>query len=175
METVSALLGICVGNSPVPGEFPAQRPVARSFDVFFDLRLNKRLSKQSWGWWFETLSSPLWRHCNELSETQKACFLHTVANKNASPLRKLTRLSMRRSPCLNVFNRCKLSMLFIYYQENIYYFSAKWYGGSGTGLLATDPDQRHTQCLSTVTKMADKLQMLYKSGWRWVCDTDYTP
>ena len=42
-----------------------QRPVARSFDVFFDLRLNKRLSKQSWSWWFETLSHPLWRHCNE--------------------------------------------------------------------------------------------------------------
>ena len=35
-----------------------------SFDVFFDLRLNKRLSKQSSGWWFETLSSPLWRHYN---------------------------------------------------------------------------------------------------------------
>ena len=47
-----------------PGEFPAQRPVTRSFDVYFDLRLNKRLSKQSWGWWFETQSCPLWRHCN---------------------------------------------------------------------------------------------------------------
>ena len=64
METMSALLAICAGNSPVPGEFPAQRPVTRSFDVFFDLRLNKRLSKQSWGWWFETLSCPLWRHSN---------------------------------------------------------------------------------------------------------------
>ena len=49
METFSALLAICAGNSPVPGDFPAQRPVTRSFDVFFDLRLNKRLSKQSWG------------------------------------------------------------------------------------------------------------------------------
>ena len=49
---------------PVPGEFLTQRPVTRSFDVFFDLRLNKRLSKQSWGWWFETLSHPLWRHRN---------------------------------------------------------------------------------------------------------------
>ena len=39
METFSALLAICAGNSPVPGEFPAQRPVTRSFDVFFDLRL----------------------------------------------------------------------------------------------------------------------------------------
>ena len=41
-----------------------QRPVTRSFDVFFDLRLNIRLSKQSWGWWFETPSRPLWRHCS---------------------------------------------------------------------------------------------------------------
>ena len=65
METFSALLAICAGNSPVPGEFLAQRPVTRSFDVFFDLRLNKRLSKQSWGWWFETPSRPLWRHCND--------------------------------------------------------------------------------------------------------------
>ena len=62
METFSALLAICAGNSPVTGEFPAQRPVTRSFDVFFDLRLNKRLSKQSRGWWFETPSRPLWRH-----------------------------------------------------------------------------------------------------------------
>ena len=54
-------------HCPVPGEFPAQRPVTRSFNVFFDLRLNKRLSKQSWGWWFETLPYPLWRHCNEVS------------------------------------------------------------------------------------------------------------
>ena len=65
METFSAYLAICTWNSTVPGEFPAQRPVTRSFDVFFDLRLNKRLGKQSWGWRFETLSRPLWRHCNE--------------------------------------------------------------------------------------------------------------
>ena len=50
-ETFSALLAICVGNSPVPGEFPEQRPVTRGFDVFFDLRPNKRLSNQEWGWW----------------------------------------------------------------------------------------------------------------------------
>ena len=64
METFSALLAICAGNSPVPGEFPTQRPVTRSFDVFFDVRPNKQLSKQSWGWWFETLSPSLWRHRN---------------------------------------------------------------------------------------------------------------
>ena len=66
METFSALLAICAGNSPVPGEFPTQRPVTRSF-VFFDLRLNKRLSKQSWGWWLETISRPLWRHRNVIN------------------------------------------------------------------------------------------------------------
>ena len=47
-----------------PGEFPSQRPVTRCFDVFFDLRLNKRLSKPTWGWWFETPSWSLWRHRN---------------------------------------------------------------------------------------------------------------
>ena len=65
METFCALLTICDGNSLATGEFPAQRPVTRSFDVFFDRRLNKRLSKQSWGWWFETPSCSLWLHCNE--------------------------------------------------------------------------------------------------------------
>ena len=52
----SALLAICAENSPVTGEFPAQRPVTRSFEVFFDLRLIKRLSKQWRGWWLETPS-----------------------------------------------------------------------------------------------------------------------
>ena len=56
------------GNSTVPGEFPAQWPVTRIFDVFLDLRLNKRLRKQSWSWWFEsqTPSRPSWRHRNEM-------------------------------------------------------------------------------------------------------------
>ena len=62
METFSALQAICAWKSPALGKFPTQRPVTRSFDVFFDLRLNKRLSKQSWGWWFETPSHTLWRH-----------------------------------------------------------------------------------------------------------------
>ena len=65
METFSALLAICAGNSPATGDFPAQRLVTRSFDVFFDLRPNKGLSKQSWGWWFDTPSRPLWHQCND--------------------------------------------------------------------------------------------------------------
>ena len=70
METFSALLAICAGNSPVTGEFHTQRPVKRGFDVSFDLRLIKRLSKQWWGWWFKTSSRPLWRHCNEHQVTR---------------------------------------------------------------------------------------------------------
>ena len=119
VETFSALLALYAGNSPATGDFPSQRPVTpqslatdmrrlfrhrikralyigikrlwvtRSFDVLFDLLLDKgaiwpslspctvinpillnyflldkRLSKQSWGWWFETPSCPLWRHSN---------------------------------------------------------------------------------------------------------------
>ena len=62
---ISALLAMFARNSPVTGEFPTQRAVTRSFDVFFDLRLNKRLSKRSWGWLFETLSRLLWGYCSE--------------------------------------------------------------------------------------------------------------
>ena len=48
----------------VTSGFPSQRPVTRSFDIFFDLCLNKRLSKQSRRWWFETPLRSLWYHCN---------------------------------------------------------------------------------------------------------------
>ena len=57
--------GPLCGEFTGPGEFPTQRPVTWSFDVLFGLRLNKRLSKQPWGWWFETQSWSLWRQCND--------------------------------------------------------------------------------------------------------------
>ena len=64
--------GPLCGNSPLTGEFPSQMTVTRSFGVFCDLRLNKRLSKQSWGWWFETSSRSLWRHGNDSSRSDYA-------------------------------------------------------------------------------------------------------
>ena len=67
METFSASLALYEENSPFTGEFPSQRPVARSFDVFFDLRLNKQLNRQSRRWWFETPSRTLWRYSNAQS------------------------------------------------------------------------------------------------------------
>ena len=82
------------GNSPVTGEFPTQRPVARSFDVFFDLRLTERLSKQSWGWWFDTPSRPLWRHSNDvmflhLSRKRVSVIVHQLISKMAAKLQTI--------------------------------------------------------------------------------------
>ena len=56
--------GLCAVHTPVTGEFPSQKPVTRIFDVFLDLRPNKRSSKESRGWWFGTPSRSLWRYCN---------------------------------------------------------------------------------------------------------------
>ena len=66
METFSALLALCAGNSPINGEFPSQRSVTRSFAVFFDLRLNKWSTKQSICRWFVTPSHSLCRPCNDV-------------------------------------------------------------------------------------------------------------
>ena len=71
MEIFSALLAFCAGNSPVTGEFPAQRPVTRTFDVLFDLCLNQQLSKQWRRRWFGTPSRSLWRHFNVLGAYDK--------------------------------------------------------------------------------------------------------
>ena len=67
METFYALLALCEGNPSVTDGFPSQSPVTRSFYVFFDLHLNKRLSKQSRHRWFETPSRSLWRHWNAVN------------------------------------------------------------------------------------------------------------
>ena len=85
--------GPLCGEFTGPGEFPTQRPVTRSFDVLFDLRLNKRLSKQSRGWWFETPSLSLWRQRNAVAlpcgitasyvrgvQNEHRCFLMPVQN-----------------------------------------------------------------------------------------------
>ena len=54
-------------TGPVTGGFPSQRPVTRGFDVFFDVRMNKRLRKQSKRRWFETPERSLWRQRNVVS------------------------------------------------------------------------------------------------------------
>ena len=72
MGAFSTLLALCVGNSPATGEFPSQRPVTWSFDVFFDMHLNKRLSKQSRHRLFEAPLCSLWHHCNDVTGRKSA-------------------------------------------------------------------------------------------------------
>ena len=48
------------GNPPITGGFPSQRPVARSFDGFFDMRLKQTTEKTV----LETPGRSLWRYCN---------------------------------------------------------------------------------------------------------------
>ena len=100
METLSALLAICAGNSPVSGEFPAQRPATRGFDVFFEQRPNKQLSKQSWGWWFEPHSPPLWRHSNANDRIQEAVSIQRCRLTRIG----ISMLKIRRSPDRLIFN-----------------------------------------------------------------------
>ena len=108
METFSALLAFCAGNSPVTGEFPTQSPVARSFDVFFDLLLNKRLSKQSWGWWFETPSRSLWRHrnvdciagCASLTQTIELVNVKWIALANETVIYNISHCYVMTWACL---------------------------------------------------------------------------
>ena len=65
---ISRVTGHLCGEFTGPRWIPRTKAMIRSFYVFFDLRLNKRLSKHSWGWWFETLPRPLWRHSNAMRE-----------------------------------------------------------------------------------------------------------
>ena len=64
METFSAVLAFVRGihRSPVNSPHKGQWHGALMFSLI--CALNKRLKKQSWGWWFETPSRSLWRHCN---------------------------------------------------------------------------------------------------------------
>ena len=129
METFSALLAICAGNSPVPGEFPTQRPVTRSFDVYFDLRPNKRLSKRSWGWWFETQSRPLWRHRNAhiCLLTNNILFLVMVTMGMWSPCGLMNPISSY--VLLSIFddriNRCTVSNIHIQLKFFIFWWSPR--------------------------------------------------
>ena len=76
IKTFSILLALCKGTLPVTSGFSSQRPVTRSFDVFFHLRLNIRLTKQPRRRWFGMPSRPLWRHCND-GEVYTVCLFIT--------------------------------------------------------------------------------------------------
>ena len=80
-------------------------------DVFFDLRPNKRLSKQSWGWWFETPSHSLWRHRYDLRENNFA--ISTVSTDRPPPLGAVRRVGklMKIFGSVYVYNYLALQAL----------------------------------------------------------------
>ena len=132
------LCGECTG----PGEFPAQRPVTPSFDVFFDLRLNNRLSKQSGGWWFETLSCPLWRHFNDNRYVRNGvqCFVGAVGSRTRAVWRKSTvkpYIRSTKSPNLTV--SCLLLQIFAQCIE-----SRCWV--KNEDVIGAAPSDQHVYC-----------------------------
>ena len=66
MKTLSALLVLCAGNSPVTTEFPHKGQWRGALMFSLICALAKRLRKHSWRWWFETSSRSFWRRCNGL-------------------------------------------------------------------------------------------------------------
>ena len=110
--------GHLCGEFNGPRWIPRKRPVTRSFDVFFDLRPNKRLSKQSWGWWFETPSRSLWRHRNELDmwkslrrtvqwlglkfSVERVCDKHAAAGQYWKSIHIIRIISYIPSACSNI-------------------------------------------------------------------------
>ena len=94
MGTFSALLALCSRNSPVTGEFPAQRPVIRSFDVFF---LNQQLSKRWTRRWFESPLPSLWRHCYTYQLGTFSHMLLRLSFQSAMPSQTASALNLVRA------------------------------------------------------------------------------
>ena len=90
-------------------------PVTRSFDVFFDLRLNKRLSKQSWDWWFETLSLSLWRHRNVLQSQQSVSHLFSLKVSSSEKLAGTSEVIFFRTFCCK-----KMSVFRFWFHRNLF-------------------------------------------------------
>ena len=102
--TVFRVTGPLCGEFTGPGEFPTQSPVTRSFDVYFDLRLNKRLNKQSRGWWFETLSRPFWRHRNVLWSLESGRSYVKIITPLVSNDQTISQFCTRHDSCLTRLN-----------------------------------------------------------------------
>ena len=123
VETFFAVLAIWAGNSLVTGKLPEQRPMTQSFDVFFDLRLNKQLSKQWWGWWFGMPLCPLWCHCNDYKVwmcPSTYSFVMCWHTFKFSSLQKLWNTCQRAWQCANAQMICiKISIIVIFFCMNL--------------------------------------------------------
>ena len=102
IEAFSALLAIYEGHPPVTSGFPSQRPVTWSFD----LRLSKRLSKQTKRWWYETPLRSLWPHCNGYDVRQISFYDGKSLHRNVSTVTMLFVLGLSTNSmthiCLNI-------------------------------------------------------------------------
>ena len=133
METFSALLAICAGNSPVPSEFPAHRPVTWSLDVYFDLRMKKWFSKQSWGWWFEPPSCSLWCQCNVIWLLLNYI---TILGNHASIFNKFHRSSTHQCPVMHISHQTRPALVQIIYWGQVTHICVSYFTviGSDNGL-----------------------------------------
>ena len=156
--------GLLCGDFTGPGEFPTQRPVTWNFDVFFDLRLNKRLSKQPWGWWFEMPSWSLWRQCNVSMSlqlgSQRCCCLFTwfchqqmakPGNKTATP------------PWPNQNEICVLIYCVI---NKFYYISLLVYGHTILYLRMEDDRKFFTKNRSDTQIMQKNLHKIFNHNFK---------
>ena len=88
-------------TGPLCGEFTGDRwiPITKASDAelwcFFDLRLNKRMSKQSWGWWLETSRRSLWRHCNGIDLSHQGALNSYLPISSTHPKTCTTRRQTR--------------------------------------------------------------------------------
>ena len=115
METFFTLLTLCEGNPPITGGFPLQTPATQSFNIFFDMRLNKRFSKQSKRRRFETQLSILWRHCTlvAISSQKRMQLTNWNADQTSSTkmVEKISRdfATLTKLSITNFFMTCLLS------------------------------------------------------------------
>ena len=104
--------GHLCGNSPVTGDFPSQTPVTWSVDVFFEPRLNKQLSKQSWRWYFETPSRSLWHYCNAVEKMLMGVMTYYCDSVTATtPQPRTTRTKVHVQECIHQLNNDHVMLL----------------------------------------------------------------
>ena len=118
-------------TGPLCGEFtghrwvPAQRPVARCFDVVFDLRLNELLNKQPSGWWFETPSRSLWRHCNGCPIFKGVAKMWLVSSRIIAPAMAVGRISLLLTPPPPYCQLCPWGDVSVEFQSKFKHFHLK--------------------------------------------------
>ena len=133
--------GHLCGEFTGPGDFPAQRPVTRSFDVFFDLHPNKWLSKQWWGWWFETQSCPLWRHRNGSGEPP-FCMIHAGKTMPCIPCYNYDPKCLPLNDMKNGVKQAYISLIFpVYYIKTL--TSTSWNNSLIIGICPAASARRH--------------------------------